>query len=75
MFISEIVLNPVDIIIGFLVLATSLIKFKSVISKDEILYNFTFFFSRKSSAFKLNGVLNKFILFFFATLKASWCHS
>ena len=37
-FISFMLERPVEIITGFFVLAISLIKFKSVISNEEILY-------------------------------------
>ena len=49
---------PVDKMTGLRVLAIFLIKLKSLISKDEILNNFTFIFMRKSTALELNGVLN-----------------
>ena len=62
---------PVDKIIGFRVLAISLINLKSFISKDDILNNFILNFVNKFTARLLKGVLNNSIFSFLASLKAS----
>ena len=56
------------------IFAILLINFKSVISKDAILYIGVLSFSNMSTALMLNGVLNIGIFIFFAKLKASRCH-
>ena len=65
---------PVEMIIGFLVCDTFLIKGKSVISKEEILYTGQFNFSKKSTAVSSKGVLKIFIPIFFAYSNNSLCH-
>ena len=67
--------RPVEIIIGFWVLATSLIKLKSVISKEDILYKFGLCFFKKMKRPNTKWRTKKFyIMFFFAILNASLCH-
>jgi len=65
-FISSIVETPVEIIIGFLVVAIFFINLKSFVSNDAILYKLTFKFSKKSTALSLNGDENKIFFLFFA---------
>ena len=48
-------------------------RLRSVNSKDANLYNLTFNFSRKSTDFLLNGLLNNIVFNFFASWKASLC--
>ena len=66
---------PVEIIIGFLLLATYLIKGISVISNEAILYIGVFNFSNKSAALLSKGEEKQIMPISFAKLYIGLCQS
>ncbi len=66
--------KPVEIIIGFLVFATFLIKGMWLISGEAILYACEPILSKKSTALSSNGLEKNERFIFLASLKIIFCH-